>query len=125
MGQCLDFASKAKHKIVIQSKGTTLSATGGQSDTWTTVNTVWAIIEPSSGNEVFASQQLQSRVTHKIIIHYLSSLADTSVTGSYRCLLDSIRVLNIQYVRNLHYDLITEGKAFQVLYCEENGAGIA
>lgn len=118
---CNDFRAKARHKITIESKSLTTDRYGGQLVTWTTQSTVFAKIEPYSGREPLANEQLQSRVSHKMTIRYQSTLKDTASASSNRVLFDD-RVFSIEHIRNLHDDMKNEGKAYQVLYVVENGA---
>lgn len=120
--KCNQFSKKARNKVTIQQRSVSGDDYGGSSGTWSTLSTEWAIIEPSSGREVFETAQLQSRVTSKITIRYNSSLKDTAVTGKYRISFDG-RIYQIRYVQNLHEDMKREGAAFQKLFCEENDAG--
>jgi SPP1 family predicted phage head-tail adaptor len=115
------FASMANNKVTIQYLAESVDAYGSPATTWSLQSKVWAVIEPASGREVFASQQLQSRVTHKVTIRYQSALKDTATTARYRMLFDD-RTFDIVYSKNLHADMKREGKEFQVLYCNENGA---
>lgn len=113
------FASKARNRITIQQKVVTDTAYGGQAIVWDTVGNYWAQIKPSTGNEVFRSEQLQSRVTHKILIRYQSDFVNTKDFAAFRITYQG-RVFNIRYIRNLHDDLETEGLEFQEIMAEEN-----
>ncbi len=115
----LDFASLAKTRITIQKQTLVDDNIGGQTLTWTTILTVWAIVKPYSGREVFYSEQKQSRVTHKMTIRYNSLVSNTKVAGSYRITFAD-RIFNVQFVRNLDMDMQSEGKDYQELTVEEN-----
>lgn len=60
-----------RHRITIQEE-----RDGGknrfneQIKTWEDIATVWASIEPISGREYWAGQQVQSEITHRIRIRY-------------------------------------------------------
>jgi SPP1 family predicted phage head-tail adaptor len=41
---------------------------GGYSESWNAVATVWADVEPRTGDNVFAADALQSRVEHRLTI---------------------------------------------------------
>lgn len=114
----MEFASRAKSRIEIQSVTTVGDDYGGRSESWATTATVWAVIEPTSGKEVFVNDQLQSRVDAKILIRHLSALADTTTAAEYRVQFGS-RLYNIKAVHNLDDDLKTEGTRFQRLLCTE------
>lgn len=119
--KCGEFPAKAKNRIVIQSRGDASDDYGGSAVTWSTLATVWAIIEPMSGREVLQSEQLQSRVTHKVTIRYNATLKSTATGAKYRISYDG-RLFPIKFVQNFDEDLKTEGTVFQVLTCEENNA---
>lgn len=124
MGKYKDnFPSVARNRIEIQSATTTDDGYAGFSTAWEKLDVqgeVWAQIKPTSGNETFANQELQSRATHKIMVRYQSQLADTETTAKYRIKYGT-RYFTVEAVINLHEDMKSEGKAFQVLMCTENG----
>ena len=120
--KCADtFASQARFKVTIQSQSLSDDGHGGQTNTWTTVGTYWAMVRPMRANERYMQQQLQSIVDHEIIIRYQSTLANTKTTGSYRLLLDS-RIHNIIGISNLAKDMKNYGEVFQRLLTKENEA---
>lgn len=116
---CEGFSALANKRVTIQTRVEAADAYGGQTLTWTDLQGAWAIIEPASGREVFAQGQDHSRVDSKITIRYVAGLKNTAVAGKYRVLFDS-RVFPILYVKNLDSDMKREGRAFQMLYCQEN-----
>lgn len=62
---------KLRHEITIQEVVRVEDGQGGfSSEGWTTFGppTVWAKITPLSSREIFFSQSMQARVTHKIIV---------------------------------------------------------
>jgi len=63
-----------KKRITIQQQSTTQDSFGSPIDTWTTVATVWASIEPINGKEFFAASQVNAEVTTRIRIRYLSGI---------------------------------------------------
>ena len=119
--KCGDFPRLAKHQIVIQKRIDSSTDYGGTTTTWQNLATVWAIIEPTTGNDPFADDQIQSRVTSKMIIRYRSDMKNTAVSGKYKILFDD-REFPIRYVKNVDEDLKYEGNSFQVIVCEENYA---
>lgn len=63
-------------KITIKQRSTSQNDYGEPVDTWTNVVTnVWASIEPITGREFFAAQQVHSDVNMKVRMIYDSSLA--------------------------------------------------
>lgn len=85
---------KLRHRITIQQLTRTPDGSGGYTETWPTFSTVWASINPVHGKELFEAQQIQSNVTHKIRIRYLSG-----VKSSMRVSFES-RIFQIQSVIN-------------------------
>ncbi len=82
-------------RLEIQSSTDTRDGlTGAMAKTWATVTTVWAQIEPLSGNETWRARQAQSDATHRITIRWYSGL-----TPAYRFLYGS-RIFNIESVMN-------------------------
>ena len=119
--KCGEFPAQARHRVIIQTRTDTADDYGGTSVAWSTLSTVWAMIEPASGREILADNQLNSRVTNKITIRYLTALKNTATAAKYRVSYDG-RIFSVKYIKNLASDMASEGKAFQILACEENDA---
>jgi SPP1 family predicted phage head-tail adaptor len=101
-------AGDLRHRIEIQTIGTTRGAAGEVVDTWTTEKTVWASVEPLKGGEMYAAKQINADTTHKIRLWYLHGL-----TPAKRILFGT-RVFNIQQVLN-----VEERGIEHLLYCQE------
>ena len=69
-------AGRLRHLVVLQRRDDTAApnAFNEPADAWTDLATVWAAIEPISGREFFAAQQVQSEVSHRITIRYYAGL---------------------------------------------------
>lgn len=65
-------AGRLRNRITIRNLIETQSTvTGALVRSWSTVlDGAWASVEPLQGREYFASQQMQSRVTTKVIMRY-------------------------------------------------------
>lgn len=63
-------AGLLRHKVEIQEKVTSRDSMGGEVVTWETFTHCWCSIEPLSGREYFAAQQVQSTVSHKMQMRY-------------------------------------------------------
>jgi len=63
-----------RHRIVIQRPVEQQNEFGEAITSWKDIAEVWAIVEPLQGREYFASQQLQSEVTTRFTIRYVSNL---------------------------------------------------
>lgn len=115
---CDSFAAKARTRVELQTLTITDDDYGGQVENWPVLATVWAIVEPTAGREIYINGQLQSRVDAKITIRYQADLSDTTEGAKGRVVLGS-RIYNVRAVRNLHRDMKTEGTDFQLLICVE------
>jgi SPP1 family predicted phage head-tail adaptor len=82
-------------RITLQSPTVTLNAINEPVTTWGDFATVWASVEPISGREFWAMQQVHSEVTVRIRIRYLSGvLPKMRVTGG------ASKVYNIEAIIN-------------------------
>lgn len=88
-------AGNLKHKVTIQSIGTTTNSFGEiEQGDFQTFKIVWCSINPIRGSEKFLSNTDFAKTTHKIRIRYLAE-----VNASMRILWGS-RVFNFIDVRN-------------------------
>lgn len=77
-------AGLLRHRVQIQRKSVVVSATGTETETWTTIDTVWASVSPVEGREVVQGIRLLADVTHLIELRYRAGLtpADRFVFGN-------------------------------------------
>ena len=68
-------AGKLRHRIVIERATLTQNDYGEEVQTFATLATVWARVEPILGKERFAAFQTQSDVDHRILVRYQSALS--------------------------------------------------
>ena len=101
-------AGKLRHRVAIQTQATSLNTYGDPDQTWTTDETVWASIEPTSGNEVDIGEGQAGIITHRIFIRYTAN-----ATPKKRLLFGS-RVFGIVTVLNHE-----ERNEFMQLQCKE------
>lgn len=101
---------RRRFRISIQSSTDSTNSVGEPVESFSTVSngTVWASIEPISGREYQAVQQIAAETTHKVTIRYLSG-----ITPKYRVLYGS-RVFDILAVR----DVEERGRVTELL-CRE------
>ena len=116
--KCSEFRAKARHRIIIQAQTLTSDDFGGSETAWLDQTTVWAVLKPVSGRDVYMQEQFQSRVSHKIVIRYQDALKNTQDTAGNRISYDG-RYFVIKHIRNLDRDMKNEGKDFQELFAEE------
>lgn len=101
-------AGKLRHRVEVQSTTETVDAHGGVVRTWTTDATRWASIEPLRMRESFEAQQIEAKISHRIIMRHYPSLV------SSQRILHGARVFNIHSIRNIEErDIMTEVLAME------------
>ena len=70
-------AGQLKHRIVIEQQTQTKNAIDEIILTWSTFCTVWAAIEPATGQTYYAANQLESKVDGRVRIRYRDDLDPT------------------------------------------------
>lgn len=90
-------AGTLRHRVTIQETTETRDGAGGVINTWSTVATVWAAVEPLRGREFIEARATQAQVDTRIRIRYQASL---SLTPKMRVTWGS-RVYDIQAVIEL------------------------
>lgn len=83
-----------RKRVTFQSPKAGRDAFGQPLVGWDDVATVWASVEPVSGRELLAAQQMQGEVTHRIRLRYL-----VGITTATRILFGA-RVFDIQSTIN-------------------------
>jgi SPP1 family predicted phage head-tail adaptor len=101
-------AGSLRHRVTLQSVGSTYDDYGDLSDSWSTDASVWAAIVPVSGQETDIAGELSGVVTHKIKIRYKAS-----VNPQNRITFDD-RTFQIESVRNWQ-----ERNIYLELLCKE------
>ena len=78
-------AGDLRNRITFQTRTETQDGTtGAVAYIWADSFTCWADIEPLSGRELIAAQQLQSGVTHNVMVRYRSELSDPKTVAGMR-----------------------------------------
>ena len=101
-------AGKLRHRVSIQTESTAVDTYGEPTASWSTDATVWASIEPTSGNEVDIGEGQAGIITHRIFMRYTAN-----ATPKKRLLFGS-RVFGIVTVLNHE-----ERNEFMQLECRE------
>jgi len=85
-------AGRLRHRLVLQSKSEARDSYGGTTITWSTEATVWGGIEPLTGKELFAQQQIQSESSVRIVLRSYSGLVEAwrVVNGGEVYAIDSV-----------------------------------
>jgi len=63
-----------RHRLTLQYKTQTRTATGDVVTTWVTDSTVYGAIEPLTGKEFFAAAQTQNETTVRVVIRYHATI---------------------------------------------------
>lgn len=63
-----------RETVSVQTNMPTRSARGAEVDAWTTLATVRAEVAPLQGREFFAAQQINSEITYKVRMRWLSGV---------------------------------------------------
>ena len=95
-------------RLTIQTRTRSSDSQGGGTLSWTSSDTVWAMIEPLSGYEKTQAQRLSNPMSHKVTLLYRSGITvkDRLVYGS--------RTFTIKEVIN-----VDEQSVFLILKCIE------
>ena len=94
-------ASDLQHDIIFQSRSRTQDEYGSETETYTTVATAYAKIEPKKAFEKMQMMQLTTPITHKISVRYVAG-----INTQCRILFGS-RIFNILEVINVEEKNIT------------------
>tara|TARA_R110000751_G_scaffold23055_4_gene64243 strand:- start:1700 stop:2026 length:327 start_codon:yes stop_codon:yes gene_type:complete len=101
-------AGKLRHRVSIQTESTAVDTYGEPTASWSTDATVWASIEPTSGNEVSIGEGQAGIITHRIFMRY------TANASPKKRLLFGSRIFGIVTVLNHE-----ERNEFMQLQCKE------
>ena len=99
---------KLRHKVDLQSETASQNSFGEESKVWTTDESIFAQVEPLRGQQLLQYQQINSELTHRIIIRYTSN-----ATSEKRIKWGS-RIFDISVVRN-----VEERSIYQEILCKE------
>ena len=67
-----------RETVSVQTNTPTRSARGAEVDAWTTLATVRAEVAPLQGREFFAAQQINSEITYKVKMRWISGVTSGS-----------------------------------------------
>lgn len=87
-------SGELRHRVQVQKCTTPRDNSGSFTETWTTVKTVYAKVEPLTGREFYNARQVVADVTHKITMRFTGLAPDDRLKHSGR-VYDILRVLNI------------------------------
>ncbi len=98
---------RLNHKVVIEQRTETKNTLGEDETTWSTYKWTWAQVSPLSGKEYLANNELQSVVTGRVSMRYLSGVTvDMRINWDNR-IFDIISIINTEE-RNRELILMVE-----------------
>jgi len=66
-------ASSLRHRVSIQAESTAVDTYGEPTSGWATDETVWAMVEPLSGNEQDIGEGQAGIITHRVMMRYTAN----------------------------------------------------
>ena len=84
-----------RQRLYVQQENPVADTGGGNVMSWTTINAVWASIEPVSGWERLQAGKLTGVITHRLRMRY-----DSALTPAMRFLFGT-RIFNIRTILNV------------------------
>ena len=87
-------AGRLRQRVTIETPAGSASTFGEVAQSWSTVATVWAAVEPTSSRERVENEQVKTFTTHRVLIRHRAD-----VTATERVTFGS-RTLNILSVIN-------------------------
>ena len=66
-------ASSLRHRVSIQAESTAVDTYGEPTHSWSTDETVWAMVEPLSGNEQDVGEGQVGIITHRVMMRYTAN----------------------------------------------------
>ena len=73
-----------RDRVTFQTKQVRQSPMGQAIETWSDAFSCWADVDPLSGRELIAAQQVQSTVTHTVGVRYRKELANPTQVANMR-----------------------------------------
>lgn len=105
-------AGKLRHRVTIQQRSAaspTNHASGEKDASWGTYLTVWASVEPLTGRELFAAQQVNSEVNVRIRMRYREGITHRMRVSFQGRIYDIVAVIDREE-RHVELELLcTEG----------------
>jgi len=83
-----------RDRVTLQNKVIGQSPTGQPTETWVDAFSAWADMDPLTGRELIAAQQVQSSVTHNCTMRYRKEFANPKAVTNMRLVYEG-RFFNI------------------------------
>jgi SPP1 family predicted phage head-tail adaptor len=78
-------AGDLRHRVIIEQATVTADAAGNRTETWSTLATVWAALEPLTGRQFVEAFRTNAELTHRVRVRYRSDvIASMRVTEGSR-----------------------------------------
>jgi SPP1 family predicted phage head-tail adaptor len=87
--------AKMSHRITLETVTQSPDGQGGFNESWDAFTSVWASIEPVKAYEKFQAAQMQTPISHKIIIRYLEGLTNNHRINFGGRILEIKEILNV------------------------------
>lgn len=96
-----------RNRITLESRTVdrTTAGFGEPTENWTTLATVWASVEPLSGEEFFQAQQENAEVTHRVRLRFRSGITPKHRLKVGTRILDIVSVIDPEE-RGLELELL-------------------
>lgn len=102
-------AGRLRHRVVVERATDGTDAYGDQVQTWTTLATVWAGIEPLSGREYLSAAHIQADVSTRIVMRGIPGVTLTPKDRiRYGARLFDIKQIVDQNAENVELQLLTQ-----------------
>ena len=107
-------AGMLTRRIKIQRPSTIKDSVGAPCRSWLDVATVWADIQPLSGNEAVIANRISAELSHQIIVRYQSLFDNPQQVAQ-------MRVLYKARIFNIHSALNEDEKRTQIILLASEG----
>lgn len=104
-----------RNRVTIQRLNKTSDGQGGTSSSWVDVKSVWADVRPLSGGQLMVAQQMQSVITHRIVMRYQGDFTTFGAGDD-----EMHRGLRVEFSRRLYaiHAVIENGDWYELLCAE-------
>jgi len=102
-------AGQLRHRIVIDKQTQTKNAIDEIILTWSTFCTVWAAIEPATGQTYYAANQLEAKVDGRVRIRYRDDIEPTMRIKYGDRILNIVSIVHPQENRRELHLMYSEG----------------
>lgn len=87
-------AGQLRHRLKLQEATETRDGHGGITRDWETYTVRWGSVEPLRGRELFAAQQVNAEITHRVRLRHCGDLTTSHRLVLGTCNLNILSILN-------------------------------